>query len=78
MQANWDLGRSDAAQQNSSSSTAARVEDIFHWFALKLKHDKRVKEVTFDQFIDLKRRRTVFENEYSPLADEALTSLFLQ
>ena len=53
------------------------TENLSHYYALKKKHDKRVKGVTYKQFKEMKAEGA-FGQEYKLLEDKKFQNLFLQ
>lgn len=66
-------GKAAAADSDYIQSTA----DTMHFFSLKKRQDERVKGITFDEFVQMKRDG-VFDASYSIKDDVVLASLFLQ
>ena len=68
------LGEKDA--KASAAAGPQSISDTFHFFSLKKKRDSRVKNVTFEEFVDMKANGD-FE-EYNVLDDQQMQAMFLQ
>ena len=68
------LGEKDG--KASAAAGPQSVNDTFHFFTLKKKRDSRVKNVTFEEFVDMKANGA-FE-EYNVLEDQQMQAMFLQ
>lgn len=72
------MGLQDGIAAASDPAAQQKItEDTFHFFSLKKKLDSRVKGISFENFQQMKAAGD-FEQEYSPLTDKHLQSLFLQ
>jgi len=70
----YELGVSDGVAEANASST----DDLTHYFALKKKHDQRLKGgVSFEKFLEMKKNGE-FDAAFKLTEDKYFKSIFLQ